>query len=156
MNRLKNTLKSKKGEGYIDIVISVIVLLSIAILTINLYSFYTLKAKMDEIANVLIDTATQTGEFGDTFNAMVEVMHANNPEINFTVSIDAEEWYNSTLKQVQYGTRMSVGVHTSQVLNGGGMFRMNIPCSVVRSGLSEGLHRGVDNHGEETTVNGGG
>ena len=148
MNKVKSVFKSKKGEGYIDVVISVIVLLSVAILTINIYSFYTLKTKMNEIANVLIDTATQTGEFGETFDTMVGVMHANNPGLNFTVSIGAEEWYNSTLHQVQYGTRMSVSVNTTHVLNGGGMFRINIPCSVVRSGLSEGVHRGVDNHTE--------
>ena len=59
---------SKKGEGYIDICIGIIALLSVLVLTLNVYSFLTLKQDLDEISEQLIEVATYNGCFGDEFN----------------------------------------------------------------------------------------
>ena len=143
--KMRNLLCSKKGEGYIDIAIAVVVLLSVAVLTINIYSFFTLKTQMDEVANQLIDVATYTGEFGDDFNATANALIAEHPGTRIEYS--ADKWYDASLRQVQYGDRMTVVVRCTKVLNGGGYFKLNIPCAVSRSGLSRSAIKG-----EETTA----
>ena len=42
-------LKNRKAEGYIDVCVGIVVLLSVLVLTLNIYSFLTLKQDMDEI-----------------------------------------------------------------------------------------------------------
>ena len=146
-------MKSSRAEGYIDVCIGLIVFLSVIVLTISIYSFFPLKTSMDEIANQLIDVATYTGEFGEDFNDLAARLQSENPSIPFTVSVSANQWFNSTLKQVQYGDRMTVTIHTTKSLNGGGIFKLNIPCSVSRSGLSRNMRKGVE---DVTEAEGGG
>ena len=58
-------LMSVRAEGYIDLCVGIVVLLSVLVLTLNVYTFFTLKQDMDEITEQLIDIAAQTGCFGD-------------------------------------------------------------------------------------------
>lgn len=143
MTKLKKILSSKKGEGYIEVAVAVIVFALVAVTTINVYSFFTLKTKMDAAADQLIDYATYTGSFGDNFDKTVKTLIEENPDFEgFTVQVKADKWHDSLNKTVQYGTKMTVVVSCNKVLNGGGVFRINIPCHVVRSGLSRANFKG--------------
>ena len=64
---IKKVLSSKKGEGYIDMCVGVVVFVMILVIAINIFSFITLKVEMDQIAEDLIESATYSGEFNDDF-----------------------------------------------------------------------------------------
>lgn len=156
MQKAKKLLASKKGEGYFEIAIAVVVFVLVAVVMINIYSFFVLKSKMDAAANQLIDYATYTGSFGDGFEEAIVQLKESNPDFaNFTISYSAEKWHDSALKTVQYGDKMTVVVSCVKVLDGGGIVKFDIPCSVIRSGLSRANFKGQKTltpaEGEEST-----
>ena len=134
------TLRSRKGEGYIDICVGIIVLLSVLVLTLNIYSFLTLKQDMDEISEQLIEVATSTGCFGDEFDARVAGMKTQ--FFDFDVSVSADSWYNAAYKRVQLGKTMSVTISVRTKLAGIGVIEIPITATSTRSGISEHYWKG--------------
>ena len=65
---IRRILKSRKGEGYVDMCVGVVVFVMILVIAINIFSFITLRVEMDQIADELIETATYTGCFGNEVN----------------------------------------------------------------------------------------
>lgn len=131
---------SKKGEGYIDVCVGIIALLSVLVLTLNVYSFLTLKQDLDEISEQLIEVAAYNGCFGDEFNQRAESLKEQ--LFDFDVSVSADSYYNATYKRVQLGNtmRVTVSVHTKVV--GIGIVNIPITCSSTRSGISEHYWKG--------------
>ena len=132
---LKNLLSSRKGEGYIDMCVGVIVFVMVLVVAINIFSFITLKVEMDQIAGDLIEAATYAGEFNEDFwNA-----DSYNLEqyYDYSVQYDADEYFNSSYHRVQLGERMWVTVSKDTYIKGLGIFRIPITVSVTKSGLSE-------------------
>ena len=64
---IKKILSSRKGEGYVDMCVGVVVFVMVLVIAINIFSFITLKVEMDQIAEDLIEAATYAGEFNDDF-----------------------------------------------------------------------------------------
>lgn len=133
---MKKLLKSRKGEGYVDTVVGLFVLLAFVALALNLYSFFTLKQDMDEISEQLISVATENGSFGDAFDDRAASLR-NQFNLDFDVSCSADSWYNGEYGQVDHGTVMTVTVSTESEILGLGRY-VNIPVHVVstRSGLA--------------------
>ena len=132
---LKNLLSSRKGEGYIDMCVGVVVFVMILVIAINIFSFITLKVEMDQIAGDLIEVATYAGEFNEDFwNA-----DSYNLEqyYDYYVQYGADEYFNSSYHRVQLGERMWVTVSKDTYIKGLGIFRIPITVSVTKSGLSE-------------------
>lgn len=129
-----------KGEGYIDICVGTIVLLTVLVLTLNVYSFLTLKQDLDEISSQLIDVATYTGSFGDEFNERVDTLKTQ--LFDFDVSVSADSYYNSSYKKVQLGNIMEVTVSVHTKLQGVGIVDIPITCTCTRSGMSEKYWKG--------------
>lgn len=131
---------SKKGEGYIDICVGIIALLSVLVLTLNVYSFLTLKQDLDEISEQLIEVAAYNGCFGDEFNQRAESLKEQ--LFDFDVNVSADSYYNATYKRVQLGNtmRVTVSVHTKIV--GIGVVNIPVTCSSTRSGISEHYWKG--------------
>ena len=132
---LKNLLSSRKGEGYIDMCVGVIVFVMVLVVAINIFSFITLKVEMDQIAGDLIEVATYAGEFNEDFwNA-----DSYNLEqyYDYSVQYGADEYFNSSYHRVQLGERMWVTVSKDTYIKGLGLFRIPITVSVTKSGLSE-------------------
>ena len=131
---------SKKGEGYIDVCVGIIALLSVLVLTLNVYSFLTLKQDLDEISEQLIEVAAYNGCFGDEFNQRAESLKEQ--LFDFDVSVSADSYYNLAYKRVQLGNtmRVTVSVHTKVV--GIGIVNIPITCSSTRSGISEHYWKG--------------
>ena len=50
---MKQIIKNRKGEGYIDICVGILALLTVLVLSLNIYSFLTLKQDMDEITEMI-------------------------------------------------------------------------------------------------------
>lgn len=126
---------NKKGEGYIDICIGIIALLSMLVLTLNVYSFLTLKQDLDEISEQLIEAATYSGCFGDEFNDRTESLKSQ--FFDFDVDVSADSYYNASYKRVQLGNTMKVTVKVHTKLVGIGIVNMPVICTSTRSGISE-------------------
>ena len=132
---IKKLLSSRKGEGYIDMCVGVIVFVMVLVVAINIFSFITLKVEMDQIAGDLIEVATYAGEFNEDFwNA-----DSYNLEqyYDYYVQYGADEYFNSSYHRVQLGERMWVTVSKDTYIKGLGIFRIPITVSVTKSGLSE-------------------
>ncbi|MBQ2469460.1 MAG: DUF4320 family protein [Clostridia bacterium] len=137
---MKKRLLSRKAEGYIDVCVGIIVLLSVLVLTLNIYSFLTLKQDLDEITEQLVEVATTTGCFGDEFNDRVEAMKSQFFDFNVTVSADS--WYNASYKRVQLGKTMKVTISVQTKLLGLGVVEIPITATSTRSGLSQHYWKG--------------
>lgn len=133
--QLKNIFKNKKGEGYIDVVISIMVLLMVLVLTINIYSVMVLKQDLDAISDQLITVATSEGCFGTEFNKRVDRLRSE--FFDFDYSIGADYWYSDeSLHRVDFGKTMTVTVKAYTTFNGGGVFKIPINAQSTRSGIS--------------------
>lgn len=51
---MKKIIKSKKGEGYIDVVIGIFAMMMVLVVVLNIFQFMTLKQDLDEIAVSLL------------------------------------------------------------------------------------------------------
>lgn len=131
---------NNKGEGYIDICVGIIALLSVLVLTLNVYSFLTLKQDLDEISEQLIETATYSGCFGDEFNQRADSLR--NQLFDFEVETSADSYYNASYKRVQLGNTMEVTVKVHTKLVGIGIVNIPVTCTSTRSGISERYWKG--------------
>lgn len=132
---MKKLLHSKKGEGYIDICVGVIVFVMIIVVTINIFSFITLRIEMDQIADELIKAATYEGCFGDKFTETDDAMLAD--YYYYDIDWGADEYFNSAYHRVQLGDRMWVTVSKDTYIKGIGVFKIPVTLTVKKSGLSE-------------------
>ena len=137
---MKKRLLSRKAEGYIDICVGIIVLLSVLVLTLNIYSFLTLKQDMDEITEQLIEVATTNGCFGDEFNDRAAALKEQ--FFDFDVAVSADSWYNASYKRVQLGKTMKVTISVHTKLIGVGVVEIPITATSTRSGLSQHYWKG--------------
>lgn len=132
---IKQLMKSKKAEGYIDICVGVIVFVMVLVIAINIFSFVTLKIEMDQIAEELIEAATYSGCFDDDFwqrdSDMLDEYYY------YDIDYGADEYFNSTYQRVQLGEKMWVTISKHTYVKGLGVFKIPITVSVTRSGLSE-------------------
>jgi hypothetical protein len=132
---MKKLLRSRKGEGYIDTCVGVIVFIMILVVAINVFSFITLKTEMDEICDELIETATYTGGFGDAFwDRDTELL---DKYYYYDIETTAEKYYNSSYRKVQLGDTMSVEISVTTYLKGLGAIRIPVTVTVSKSGISE-------------------
>lgn len=130
-----NKVKNRRGEGYVDMCVGVIVFVMILVIAINIFSFITLRVEMDQIADELIDSATYNGSFGTQFNERAEQL--KDQYYDYSVTYSADKYFNSPLKRVQLGNTMYVTVTVQTDIKGLGVFKIPVTLSVTRSGLSQ-------------------
>lgn len=126
---------NKKGEGYIDTCVGLIVLLMALVLTINIYTFFTLKQDLDEISTNLIEIATYEGEFGAGFERRKAELE--NEFFEFEAIPYSDQYFNESLKRVQLGKTMTVTVKVKREIQGTGIFHIPVTATSTRSGISE-------------------
>ena len=125
---IRKLLSSRKGEGYIDMCVGVVVFVMVLVIAINIFSFITLKVEMDQIAEDLIEAATYAGEFNDDF------WNADTYNLDeyyyYDIAYGADEYFNSGYNQYHSN-------NTDTYIKGLGIFKIPVTVSVTRSGLSE-------------------
>ncbi len=131
---MKKILKSKNGEGYIDLAVAVLVLVFILVVAISLWSAITLKQDMRYMCEELIETATSTGKIGDEVNRRFAEL-CSETGITPTVSWNAT-YYNAAKKQVQLGDTITCTISHEITLQGFGEFTLPFTVTVTQSGLS--------------------
>ena len=81
---LKRILKSKRGEGYIDIAIGILSLMLVVALAVSLFPVYTTKQQLDLFAAEIVREAEITG--GTNVSARINSMRQQtglNPQIEW-------------------------------------------------------------------------
>ncbi len=132
---LKKIMKSKNGDGYVDMCVGVIVFVMILVIAINIFSFITLRIEMDQIADELLEAATYNGCFNDEFWARDTDML--DEYYYYDIDYGADEYFNSTYHRVQLGHVMWVEISVETEIKGLGIFKIPVTLTVHRSGLSQ-------------------
>lgn len=108
---IKQLLSSKRGEGYIDIAISIVVVAMVLSVALSIFSVIVLKTQMDRITEDLIECAAYDGEFGESFDKKVSDLQAQYGDFAVSYGIPSDgRWFNSHLERVQLGDEMYVTV----------------------------------------------
>lgn len=132
---MKKLWKSRRGEGYVDMCVGVVVFVMILVIAINIFSFITLRIEMDQIADELIETATYSGCFGSDFwdrdSDMID------DYFFYDLDYGADRYYNTRYERVQLGNKMWVKVSYDTYIKGLGVFKIPVTLTVKRSGLSQ-------------------
>ena len=137
---MEQSIKNRKGEGYIDICVGILALLTVLVLSLNIYSFLTLKQDMDEITEQLIEVAASEGCFGDAFHAREQALKTQ--YFDFDTAVSADSYYNAAYRRVQLGGTMRVTITVHTKLVGVGMVEIPITATSSRSGISEHYWKG--------------
>lgn len=132
---IKKILKSRSGEGYVDMCVGVIVFVMILVIAINIFSFITLRIEMDQIADEILEASTYSGCFGDESQDAYERML--DEYYDFDLIFGADEYFNSTYRRVQLGHVMWVKISVTTDIKGLGAFKIPVTLTVYRSGLSQ-------------------
>jgi len=131
---MRKILSNKRGDGYIEIAVAVLVIAFILLLVISVWSLITLKQDMRYMCSELIDTATKTGKVGSEVYSRFSELCAESgitPEIEFTAA-----YFDTTSGKVQLGDVISCKLTHNLVLKGFGGFTLPISVTVEQSGLS--------------------
>jgi len=128
---LKHLIKSKRGDGYIDVVISVLVAMMMIVLVLNVFSFLTLKQDMDYFAKEMITCAaangTTTGRVNTRYYELVS-------ETGITPAVVWNTTYfNASQRTVQLGDTIQVTL----TMSSSGIFKIPITLTATHSGLSQ-------------------
>lgn len=132
---MKKLLKSRRGEGYVDMCVGVVVFVMILVIAINIFSFITLRIEMDQIADELIEAATYSGCFSDEFwdrdGDMLDDYYY------YDIDCGADSYFNTAYRRVQLGKPMWVKISVDTYIKGLGVFKIPVTLEVKRSGLSQ-------------------
>jgi len=134
MMKLINTLKNKRGEGYIDVVVTVLIFMMLLVLALNLFSFLSVKQDMDYYAKEMIYCATANGRtIGEVNTRKAELTSETglNPSVTWQAT-----YFNTGAAQVQYGDTITVTLTYNTYFKGFGVFRIPITLKAKYSGLS--------------------
>lgn len=139
-SKIKEIFASKKGVAdYIELCISLIVLLAVLVFSINVYEFYTIKDDLNEIGETLVEYAAVTGKMGSDFEDEVTRLQEMYPQLNFSIDTSGTEFWNTSAKTIDRGARVVVKVTTKNMLKGLGIVEnLQIPCSVVKTATCTG------------------
>ena len=58
-------IKNKKGDGYVEVCISALVLITLAVILLNIFELIMLRISLGQTADDLITTACYSGGFTD-------------------------------------------------------------------------------------------
>ena len=137
---IKLRILSRRGEGYIEMVIGVFASMMVIVAAINIFSFLSLKEDLDYFAKQIIDTATQMGAVGDeVYNRYDDLCEETglSPEMDFT----GTEYYNETTKTVQLADKIKVTLTAETEVFGLGVFKIPVTVKSSYSGISRGYHK---------------
>ena len=131
---MKKLIKSKQGDGYIDVAVSVLVSMMLLVLALNVFSFLTIKQDMDYYSKELIYSATA---YGKTTGEVSIRQSELSSETGLYPSIAWQTTYfNASAKTVQYGDTITAMLTYNTYFKGFGVFKIPITLTAKYSGLS--------------------
>ncbi|MFI3326718.1 MAG: DUF4320 family protein [Clostridia bacterium] len=134
MKKLNKVISNNRGEGYIDVAVTVLIFMMLIVLSLNVFSFLTLKQDMDYYAKEMIYAASS---FGKTNDEVLERQEILTEETGIDPVIVWEtEYFNESQQTVQYGENISITLQYDTYLQGFGTVQIPITLTVKHSGLS--------------------
>lgn len=134
-SRLKRLCKCKRGEGYIDVVISVLVAMMLIVLILNVFSFITLKQDMDYFAKEMITCAsangTTTGRVNTRYDELVEETGIA-PGVSWNTV-----YFNASQRTVQLGDTIQVTLTLRSYVRGLGVISVPVTLTAKHSEISQ-------------------
>ena len=133
---MKKLLKSRQGDGYIDVVVGVLVSMMLIVLALNVFPFFTLHQDLHYFAKQMLEAARADGHTGGEAVRRAEEL---SEELGITPSYswNAEYMTPVSARRVQLGDSMSIRVQYTAYVQGLGIFRIPVTMTVTHSGLSE-------------------
>ena len=130
---MKEILKSKRGEGSIDVAVSIVVIMMLVALVLNVFSFLTLKQDMDYFARELVKTAEICGDTdaGAVWNRYEELAY----EVGFYPDIEWDAYYYDDCR-IQYGDSFRLIISYEAELLGMGVIHIPLTLIASSSGIS--------------------
>jgi hypothetical protein len=135
MSKSVSLIMNKRGDGYIDVVISILVAMMMIVLILNIFSFMTLKQDMDYFAKEMINCASANGTTSGKVSARYyELMTETGIAPNVTWSTT---YFNASQQTVQLGDTIQLTLTLQSSVRGFG--RINIPVTLTakHSGISQ-------------------
>lgn len=142
MNKIKETLKSRRGEvGYISTVVYVLIVVMFISLIINLFSIISAKQQMDSCADQLTRQIQLVGEVNEDTDTLFYMLCDNMEALN-NLSYEIETEYISGTNKIQLGTPFKVTITGEGVLGGfGDVAIFTVDLKSVSAGVSEEYHK---------------
>ena len=127
-------LKSKKAEGYIDVAISVLIVVAVLVLVLSIWSIVTLKQDVSYMCEELLEIATVTGRIGSEVQLRYEELCS---ELGFEPRLEFDAvYFDESTKKVQLGEVITCTITHNMILPGFGGFEFPFDVTESRSGLS--------------------
>lgn len=125
-------VKNKKGEGYIDVAITIMIVAFVLIFVVNMVSLVALNQNLKTISDQLVEYASQHGTVAiDSYAQSL----SEKTGIDFTYSFEGSELYYST-GQVQLGDTIQCTVTYSLSFMGFGNATHGVELNASTSGIS--------------------
>jgi hypothetical protein len=100
-------IKSKKGEGYIDLAVIILSIMMIIALAVNVLPVFITQYRINSYAHELIRTAETSGEVGNDVNMRTQELNSDS-KLNPTITWDAD--YIDDTSEVQLNDSISLTV----------------------------------------------
>ena len=128
-------IKNKKGDGYVEVCISALVLITLAVILLNIFELIMLRISLGQTADDLITAACYSGGFTDEFWEC-DATHCDE-YLYYDIDYGTDEFFDATDETVQLGDSMWVEVSAGMDVKGAGAFKIPITVTVKRFGISE-------------------
>ena len=129
-------IRNKKGEGYIDTVVTVLASMMVIVIALNIFSFLTIKQDIDYFAKEMLYSATTSGSTLDEVNLRYTNLCE---EVGFSpvYTFNGTDYYNASTGKVQLGDTVVVTIMYDTNIKGLGIFKIPITIKACHSGLSQ-------------------
>ena len=135
---MKKFLKNKKGEGYVDSAILILVSVLMIAFAVKVYPVFVAKSQLNHFANEIVREAEVTGQIGDSVNSRTDKLKKELIDVD---SIKCDAKYLNGTKKIQLND--SINVTVEKKMNIGffsfGSFPINVQAK--DSGFSEVFHK---------------
>ena len=128
-------LKSKKGEGYIEVAVAVLVIAFLLILLVSVFGILTQKQDLKYMCSELVEIAAVNGRVGDEVQARYKEL-CKETGLSPDVAFDAV-YFEKTSGKVQFGDRISCTLTMNATLPGFGGKLFPMKLTITLSGLSQ-------------------
>ena len=137
---MKNFIKPKRGEMYIDVCVMVLCAMMLIVLALNTFSFFAIKQDLDYYAKEMIKISTTAGRTAgteiDNRRAELNAETGLNPTVTFSAT-----YFNNTARTVQFGDTITVTLTHTTAFRGFGVFSIPVTLEARHSGLSQRYHK---------------
>lgn len=132
---MKKLMISKRGDGYIDVVVAVLVSMMLLVMALNIFSFFTLKQDLDYFAKEMLEVATAEGRTNDeVYTRYYELTDETGIYPSYWWTAD---YYNISYRTVQLGDPIKITMYCTAYVKGFGIFKIPVTLTATHSGLSE-------------------